>query len=338
MATNQSQLFSARYIHANRLFNVFGKLRLMLAAGLLLLPQLLGAQWIATVGAESNDLGRQDLAFLPNEIWIHAGDSITWTVTAAEPHTVTFLTDGQIRPPFNVGCPGFSVGSATFDGTTCITTGILTKGEKFSVVFPVTGNFKLVCLIHEDMTGIVHVLAPSQPLPHDQEFYDRLAQTESGALLTDRDAVKPKQQHSQNGVTVGGGEIVATGAGSDTLSVMRFNDPVITIHAGDIVEWTNEDSVTAHTVTFGTEPQDPVPPSSNVTVDPDGARHGEINSTSDSVHSGFLQAAPQDRVGLAQASPEVSRFRVTFSKPGIYPYICALHDGLGMKGKVVVLP
>jgi plastocyanin len=29
---------------------------------------------------------------------------------------------------------------------------------------------------------------------------------------------------------------------------------------------------------------------------------------------------------------------VTFSKPGFYPYICSLHDVLGMKGKVVVLP
>jgi len=338
MATNQSQQFSARYIHTNRLLHICGKLRLMLVAGLLLLPQLLAAQWKATVGAESNDLGRQDLAFLPNEIWIHAGDSITWTVTAAEPHTVTFLTDGQIRPPFNVGCPGFSTGSAIFDGSSCITSGLLFKDAKLTVTFPVTGNFKLVCLIHEDMTGTVHVLAPSQPLPHDQEFYDRLAETESGALLADRDAAKPKHQHSQNGVAIGGGEVVATGGGSDTLSLMRFNDPVITVHAGDTVEWTNEDSITPHTVTFGTEPQDPVPPSANVTVDLDGARHGVLISTSDSVHSGFLQAAPQDRVGLAQASPGVTRFRVTFSKPGIYPYICALHDGLGMKGQVVVLP
>jgi plastocyanin len=173
MATNHSQQFSARYIHTNRLFNIFAKLRLMFVAGLLLLPQLLAAQRNATVGAESNDLGRQDLAFLPNEIWVHTGDSIIWTVTAAEPHTVTFLTDGQIRPPFNVGCPGFSAGSATFDGSSCITTGILSKGEKFTVVFPVTGNFKLVCLIHEDMTGIVRVASANRDNrigePHHRE-------------------------------------------------------------------------------------------------------------------------------------------------------------------------
>ena len=338
MATNRSQQFSAPKPSTHRLFNIFGKLRLMSVAGLLLLPQLLAAQWNATVGAESGDQGRQGLAFLPNEIWIHAGDSITWTMAVAEPHTVTLLTDGQIRPPFTVGCPGISIGSAVFDGSSCVTSALLSQGEKLTVTFPATGNFKLVCLIHNDMTGIVHVLDASQPLPHHQEFYDRLAQTQARTLLADRDATEPKHMHAKNGVTVGGCEVVATGGGTNTLSVLRFSDPVIMVHTGDTVEWTNEDSVTPHTVTFGTEPQDPASPSSNVTVDPDGARHGMLNSTSDSVHSGFLLAAPQDRVGLAQASPGVTRFRVTFSKPGVYPYICALHDGLGMKGQVVVLP
>ncbi len=36
-----------------------------------------GAQ--ATVGAQSADKGKQVLAFLPNELWVHVGDSITWT-------------------------------------------------------------------------------------------------------------------------------------------------------------------------------------------------------------------------------------------------------------------
>src|SRR5690242_8714198 len=54
------------------------KSRWLLAASLVLLPQLLFAQWTVSVGAESGDQGRQALAFLPNEIWIHVGDSITW--------------------------------------------------------------------------------------------------------------------------------------------------------------------------------------------------------------------------------------------------------------------
>jgi plastocyanin len=34
----------------------------------------------------------------------------------------------------------------------------------------------------------------------------------------------------------------------------------------------------------------------------------------------------------------VTRFRVTFTQPGVFPYICALHDGMGMTGEVIVLP
>ena len=52
----------------------------------------------------------------------------------------------------------------------------------------------------------------------------------------------------------------------------------------------------------------------------------------------YVIYTPQDRVGLAQAPPGVTRFRVTFTKPGYYPYICALHDVLGMKGVVRVIP
>jgi len=89
----------------------------------------------------------------------------------------------------------------------------------------------------------------------------------------------------------------------------------------------------------GEEPQgDPAPPSANVSVDVDGARHATITSTSDSVHSGFIISAPQERIGLPQAPLGTVRFRVTFTNPGVYPYICALHDDLGMKGRIIVLP
>jgi len=56
------------------------------------------ATWKATVGAQSSDEGIQALAFLPNELWIHAGDSITWTFPTHEIHTVTFLEQNNIPP------------------------------------------------------------------------------------------------------------------------------------------------------------------------------------------------------------------------------------------------
>jgi plastocyanin len=119
---------------------------------------------------------------------------------------------------------------------------------------------------------------------------------------------------------------------------MRFMHRTIVVHVGETVEWTNSDPVTPHTITFGIEPAVTNPPSANVTVDVDGARHATINSLTDNVHSGAIVAAPQDRNGLAQSPLGVTRFRITFNNAGTYPYICALHDDLGMKGEVIVLP
>ncbi len=264
--------------------------RWLLVLAILIVPQVVQAQWHATVGAQSGDMGRQALAFLPNEIWIHAGDNITWNFGVDEIHTVTFLKAGQTRLHRLVGCPGFTLGgSTTFDGSACVTTASLVKGQTFTVTFPIAGNYKLVCLVHPNMTGVVHVLALSALLPHDQGFYDDQAKDEREALLSDRDHegdheagherddLDSDSEHSHgNEVTAGIGEI-----------------------------W---------------------------------ARHALITSPADNVHSGFIVAPPQDRIGLAQAPLDVTRFRVTFTSPGVFPYICALHDDLGMKGTVIVLP
>jgi plastocyanin len=312
---------------------------LRLVVVLLAVAPMFGAQWQAKVGADTKNQARQALAFLPNEIWIHEGDSITWTFDVDEIHTVTFLTEGQVRPPFPVGCPGFAVGSAMFDGSTCISTPPMVTGQTFSVMFPTVGNFKLTCLVHEDMTGVVHVLANSAKLPHNQAFYDKLGAQQAQDLLSSPDL--SGMHHHDNGanaVAVGIGKIVANGGGHDTVSVMRFIEPELVIHAGGTVEWTNFDPITPHTITFGTEPENPIPPSGNITVDADGALHAIISSTSDSVHSGFIISAPQERIGLPQAPLGTTRFRITFTAPGVYPYICALHDDLGMKGRIVVLP
>ncbi len=306
----------------------------------LMVPVSIQAQtWQAAVGAQSVDKAKQVVAFLPNEIWIHAGDTVNWTVGADEIHTITFLTVGQVRLPFFVGCPGFSFGAASFDGSTCVSTPPMVSGQTFSVMFPLPGNFKLVCLVHPDMTGVVHVLGTSTPLPHEQSFYDKEASEQAQELLAE---LNQGQTHhhaaSPNAVVVGAGKTLANGGGHNTISLMRFVQPELVIHAGATVEWTNADPSMPHTITFGTEPQNPFPPSGNVSPDTDGALHATINSTSDSAHSGFIVSAPQDQTSLPQTPLGSTRFRVTFTNPGVYPYICALHDNLGMKGIIIVLP
>jgi plastocyanin len=309
--------------------------------------------WQIAAGAQSADLGRQALAFLPNELWIHAGDSIQWSFPTAEIHTVTLLTSGQTRPPFPVGCPGMTPDVSSFDGSACVNSDTHCAeesnacsiiGQTYTVSFPKAGNFKFVCLVHADMTGVVHVLSPTAALPYDQDYYDRQAGNDATVLLADAalladDRAAAAAETPGGKVAAGVGGIVATtGGGSHLISLSRFLPGTVVVRVGDTVEWTNLELSRNHTITFGTEPDDPQPPSTIITMDADGARHAVVSSPSDSVNSGFLIAAPQERVGLSQAPPGLTRFRVTFKAAGTFNYICALHDDIGMKGTVIVQP
>jgi plastocyanin len=327
--------------------------RCALLIAVLLPLSALADTWQLQVGAQNGNMAHQVLAFLPNEIWIHVNDTITWTFPATEVHTVTFLTLGQLRPSRLTGCPGLplpggaSADFSVFNGSACVNSGLISNSATsvspptYTVGFSATGNFKLVCLAHPNMTATVHVLALSTPLPHDQDFYEDEAERQRNELLSDTDA-SAHRHHGSNEITSGVGHIMGNAGGTQTVTVMRFMDATKVIHVGETVEWTTSEAVTSHTITFGPEPDPSVQtaPSANVTIDADGARHAVMSSPSDVVHSGFITELPQDRIGLAQAplTASATRFRVTFTGPGVYQYKCVLHDELGMVGEIIVLP
>ena len=150
---------------------------------------------------------------MPNGLWIHAGDSITWTFPAPEIHTVTFLEQNTIpRIPSRsdrlaqVSPEGAVQGrrpvGSSFDGSTCVTSGddLFVDGATYTVTFPTAGNFKLVCLVHNNMTGAVHVLAASEALPHDQAFYDDQAQKRQTSCFRMALAWRARQRPQQSRV------------------------------------------------------------------------------------------------------------------------------------------
>jgi plastocyanin len=336
---------------------VFASLLLLVASSL---PRQAQAQqnWNATVGGQSADMSKQEVAFLPNEIWIHAGDSITWTFNSGDIHTVTFLTVGQVYPfDQSNGCPPITPSGSPFDGSSCVSSADLSLGQTYEVIFPTAGNYEIVCLVHGQMFGTIHVLAPALRLPYDQAAYDQQAKEQLKALLEDADLHKHHAEHQHSmgdlfsarvslhtkSVTAGVGEIAATAGGQQSFSLVRFINDTVTIHAGDTVEWTNLDPEIGHTITFGTVPQDLFDPSCSpncvVSTAPDGTLHATITSTQQNVHSGLIAALLEDEPGVPQgpvAPP--TRFRITFTTPGTYPYVCAFHDNLGMDGQITVLP
>ena len=133
-------------------------LGLILAGGLVISAPAAAAQqtWHVQVGAESHDQAKQVDAFLPNEIWIYAGDSIKFTFSRkSEAHTVTLLEAGRARPLF---------------------LGPMANAATYIVKLPTPGNYNLECLAHSDMYGAVHVLQRTDSaaafyataLPYDQ--------------------------------------------------------------------------------------------------------------------------------------------------------------------------
>ena len=65
----------------------------------------------------------------------------------------------------------------------------------------------------------------------------------------------------------------------------------------------------------------------------------DITHTQQNVHSGAIVALLEDEPGVPQGPVfPPTRFRVTFTTPGTYLYVCAFHDNLGMDGTVIVLP
>jgi plastocyanin len=157
-------------------------------------------------------------------------------------------------------------------------------------------------------------------------------------------------------------------------NVITKTHPMV-VKQGQTVEFTNLDPVEPHTITFGCPTDDadcPVGGGPGAFVDTngslgtaaDGARFAVMNGpfdpadeqnrdagSVDEINSGLLIAQAQDRatgtvplsgtpgtaVGLAQVSPTLNRFRVTFNALGSYRFICELHDEIGMIGWVKVV-
>jgi plastocyanin len=112
--------------------------------------------WQVDAGAASRDQAIQVNAFLPREISVNVGDTITWTNPAGEFHTVSFLS-GQTPPPLIVVGPNgpdlnsaiaMPAGGPVYAGTGYFNSGLLFQGQSYTLGFSAVGNFPYVCLIH----------------------------------------------------------------------------------------------------------------------------------------------------------------------------------------------
>lgn len=305
------------------------------------------SNYSALAGGENADKSLQVEEFAPKTITVNVGDTITWKVASTEFHTINFPASAGMagmmmtheHTPFVIPGEGglfinpiaaFPMGGKTFDGSEDAGSGLLNKGDSYSLTFTKAGEYEYHCIIHPEMVGTINVRASGQVDTPDQvtqksnaEMADSIAKR--GPALT---SAKPTD-----------GSIVA-GNGDGHVDFMRFMPGNVTVKAGESLTWLNMDQTgTPHTITFlaGMDAPDVVIPQPQpagppllmlnpMVAFPSG---GDTFDGTMMVNSGMIANDP----GIP-----VNSFTLTFTTPGTYDYICVLHEEQGMKGTVTVLP
>jgi len=81
-----------------------------------------------------------ELKFVPTELTINVGDTVTWRTVGAAPHTSTCDPDKANDPEEHVQLPE---GAETWDS------GFVNTDEEFSHTFEVPGGYTYFCIPHE---------------------------------------------------------------------------------------------------------------------------------------------------------------------------------------------
>ena len=287
-----------------------------------------------TLGAANKNNSLMGMAYYPHALTVHRGDVLVFTNSLMEPHTVTFRTSGPLDPfafeaPRNVSGPGTGV----FDNSSILNSGVLFPGGPFGNVFTVTinvgsGTYSFRCALHPLMTGTVTVVSDDKALPFTDQQYQKMAHRAMMEDLARARGIRGASiEAAEDAADIGGlGIEVAVGGGDGVATVMRFFPSHLRIHVGDTVTFVNRDPFTPHTVTFGAEPQGGIPglvapANRSLPFSAPTPYNGSFN-----LNSGFMLSV----------FPWGNTFSVTFTTAGTFPYICGLHDMMGMKGTVTV--
>lgn len=298
----------------------------------------------ASAGGESPDATVQVNAFAPGVLTIGVGDSITWHLDSTEFHTVHFM--GGAPPPdfVDAGPDGVflnslaagPVGGSSYDGSGVAGSGLLTKGQTYTLAFPKSGTFEYVCLVHPNMKGTVNVKPTGDPTDTQAQVDARRTEEINSALAEHGIPVLMSNvgELAVEGASAG----LTAGAGDQKVMIARFLPERVTVKVGDQVTWIWKDPATPHTVTFLSG--DPPPDVAIPRMSADGTPRLELNPgilkpagdptsfAGGPLNSGFLDAAQ-----LPPGSPAPT-FTVRFDQPGTFDYRCLLHEG--MQGTIVV--
>jgi plastocyanin len=281
--------------------------------------------WHVLAGSQDSTEAFQAFPFYPSALTVNAGDTVTWSFPAGEPHTVSFPLPGTSPvSPTDPTAP-MPLGGTTYDGSTYVSSGFLLGGATYSLTFTKPGTYTYVSLPQAPLaTGTIVVQAANTALPVAQSAIDAAAQIAIAADLAAAQNSVAFFPYTPNGphLTAGIAPGLANGKPANG-TVMRFvaapNDMsgAVTVSVGTTVVWTNQANDVPHNIYFPPLGQQP----------PAGPPF--IAGSSATTYDGTAVA------NSAVLGPGQS-YSLTFTKAGTFKYFCLFHDDEGMTGTVTV--
>jgi plastocyanin len=320
------------------------------------------------VGAENAHRGIDVMAYFPDSVKIHVGDTVKWTQNSNEIHTVTFLSDPSlpalIVPAIDLGLPAdpsplvFNPVAVTRDapsGGLADTTAFVNSGlmgretgqyRSFTLTFTAEGTYHYLCLVHGAMmSGTVTVVgthkrvaSPGQvsALGHHQ-IARQMAKAPAVVRAAERQ-IKPATTNPDGTLT----HYVWMGYSHGQIDLMRFFPSKLRVRPGDTVVWEMSPSNDApHTVTFLNGQPEPglVVPVTQPSGPPVLYINPAVLFPSPLPPASVLTRSGRYNSGLMNPGTDATSWQVSRDvAPGPLPYLCLLHDTSGMRGTLTVLP
>jgi plastocyanin len=286
-------------------------------------------------------------AYGPGSPTILVGDSIKWTITSDEVHSITFGSNPGGGPPPNWPVAGFTapppgppapvtMGPVTYTGTEFLNTGLIRKGSTATVTFNAAGTFNYFCVIHSGMAGNVNVVASGTTMT--QAAADSAAAATSSLLLGQVAGLRQSTLNSAVGVKLADGTTrwdiwtnglnppaAMPGGGTGYLELLEYIPQNLAVKPGDTVHWR---ATATHSVTF-------LAPSQTVGAllgqygGPTGVPAAKPSATYDG--KSFYNSGP-----LAQSPASPKDFELKFPTAGVYNYVCVFHADIGQTGVITV--
>jgi plastocyanin len=307
-------------------------------------------------------------------VWTVQSDEVhTVTFLAGQPRPGLIVPqpEGLDRPPMLEPAYAFpTVPPGPWDGTTFLNSGDLGRGQPFPVTFARVGRYDYLCLIHPAMTGRVEVVEAGAADLTTQADVDRAVasdrarmETQSAEIIATRSAptVLDRPDGTRTWFVRAG-----TNRRDQRLDILAFLPGDVTIRQGDSIAWYTDHPI-PHTVTFPAAGADepafvmiqlpngtllpapelgqPIPPEIGILLAEAGGPPrlvigpGGIPSRPSPSYDGqsfYNSGLMGDHPGMLIPTEQV--WMLTFDRPGVYEYLCVLHDPLGMEGTVTVTP